>query len=110
MSDDAMFSHPVVLKIREGTKNSGDDLCRTCKFSHRFAAARSNRETVLCTRHYDTPIRITEPIANCNKYRHANEPDLYDMKEIAWEINLNKGGTIGFMSPEQIKKREDRGV
>jgi hypothetical protein len=104
------MTHPVynssaAIKIQGGTgKLTNSSLCRSCSFGHIFSTHEG--EVVRCHVVSFNVVRMTKDVLECNQYRNAALPSLYQMEEIAWTLNTNKGGkTIGFEPPK--KKKDD---
>lgn len=96
----------VVLKVHNGTQNSGGSLCLTCRNALHIEASRSGAETLVCLATPPPGIRITEPVGRCTGYLDRSKPTLWDMQQIAWQLMTDKGGRkIGFCSPEEMQRR-----
>lgn len=106
MDDD--FVGTLKFKIKDGTTNSSKDLCQTC--SNRFirrGAIGSGEDLKMCKAFRD-PQPVYGAIAECSGYFPANEPDLWNLKEIAWKIDTDKKtGKVGFISPKDWKRNSD---
>jgi hypothetical protein len=103
-----IFSNSLVLKVLGGTVSSMENMCATCRNASIRVGAYSGRKTVSCLADYYHPIELREPVAQCNRYIDSRRPTIEQMKEIAWELMTNKGGTkIGFRSPEE-RRQDDR--
>jgi hypothetical protein len=96
----------VVFKVENGTVNSSENLCATCRCATRRTGALSGRITFICEANYQNPVPLREPMARCNRYLDASRPSLQEMREIAWELATTKAGrAIGFISPEESARR-----
>lgn len=90
----------VQFKIVGGTPKLGKSLCATCK--HAVHAKGQNMEEVIRCRGGvfsaggDGPGFVPFRIAECSEYHPMNMPYLYEMKEIAWNIEARKRGQAGF--------------
>jgi hypothetical protein len=98
--------NPVVFKIHNGTRRSDTHLCRSCRWAVHMQSALSNKERILCNATHR--LEILEPVAHCSAYLDRTKPTLEEMQAIAWSLQTDKGGrTIGFMSPEDLRRRGD---
>jgi hypothetical protein len=53
--------------------------------------------------------RIRRPIITCTDHLEKNEPDLYDMKQIAWILTLRgKNKVAGFVRACDLSSKERR--
>lgn len=84
---------------------SSKSLCDTCTFSHITEGPRFKDKRVVCGCMHDYRKEIDFPVKKCNRYKQQNQMDLYEMKNIAHVIEQGKGGKIGFLSPEEARKR-----
>lgn len=106
---ESLYNHPVVVKIRDGTPRSDVNLCRTCRNCKITVGALTGKETYQCRVFYEFIENRREPAATCNRYDDKRQPSIDNMEEIAWTLHTDKGDRkVGFLSPEEIKKREDR--
>jgi hypothetical protein len=102
-----LFSNSLVLKVLGGTVTSTDNMCATCRNAMIRVGAYSGRKSVSCSADYYHPIELREPVAQCNRYVDSRRPTIEQMKEIAWELMTNKGGSkIGFRSPDERRQDE----
>lgn len=91
----------IRLKMKGATPGA-EDLCETCRHCFR-SRSRSGRDTVVCNAL--SPVRMEEPIAECNFYTDKRHPELWAMREIAWPLAVDKkGGIAGFKSPEEFER------
>lgn len=94
----------VQFKIVGGTPKLGKSLCATCK--HAVHAKGQNMEEVVRCRGgvfgsgSDGPSFVPFRIAECSEYHPLNMPYLYEMREIAWNIEARKRGQAGFKKEE----------
>ena len=46
---------------------------------------------------------LTGNVQFCNQYRHKDQPDKWDLEQIAWKIDPDKKkkGEIGFLPPSK---------
>jgi hypothetical protein len=104
-----LYNNPIVVKIMDGTPRSDVNLCRTCRNCKITVGALTGKETYTCRVFYERIEDRTEPASSCNKYDDKRQPSIENMEEIAWTLHADKGGRkVGFLSPEELKKKEDR--
>jgi hypothetical protein len=88
--------------IKDGTKNSDINLCKTCTRAVHVEGQRLDDAITFCN-YLDK--RITFKVSKCSMYRRMNDMDLYEMKTIAWLIDSKEGGKkIGFVPPNKFTK------
>lgn len=86
------------FKIVQGaTPTNGPSLCKTCKFSW-IVTGQNNEEVVTCEVTGD-PQRMRFKVSTCTKFAQFGVPSLYDMRQIAWNIEAKKRGPTGFGAP-----------
>ena len=108
---DNIYSNSLVLKIANGTPRSDENLCRTCRNCQISRGASSGRESYRCFANYNHPVMLREAMCRCSFYSDARRPTLDQMAQIAWSLMTDKGGrSIGFLSPEELREREQRGA
>lgn len=98
-------ANPIVLKIRNGTSRSDENLCVTCDRYIYRKEAQTGKEVRICQASYEVPMYLTGPVAVCNRYEDRRQPSLYDMRKIAWDVKATSSGKVlGFTPP---KKEDD---
>lgn len=85
-------------------KDTVNTLCSTCKYAH-IRKSRNNDVVIKCWR-FDE--RIKREVVDCTDYDHKNTPYIQDMVQIAWVINLDKPGKIGFVHYKDLSEAEKR--
>ena len=86
----------ININVSGGTAKNGENLCKTCR--HGISVEMANGRDVLRCQYMDK--RISSPVLRCNVYQNQNTPDIYSMKEIAWEIKADPKGKLGFSPPD----------
>lgn len=92
------MSHKI--KIRGGTTQGGQDLCRSCQSFAGFKTE-ANTEFKFC-RAFDREIKFK--VVECSSYHKYGETTLSDMRQIAWHITPEVKERIGFKEPEKVVK------
>ena len=89
-----------MARIRVEDKTNS--LCDTCKYATRTRNIAQNRVNIFCSQIRDRYGEGTYvyPKDECGFWRDRNFVDLYDMKQIAWVVNVDKKNQIGFKSPK----------
>jgi hypothetical protein len=90
-----------VIKIEGGTAKHGESLCETCSYASRREEEDGSR-VVHCS--YFCRF-IYKKVLRCNRYRHANHPELYELKQIAWILTPGKPN-IGFKRYGDLSSEE----
>ena len=102
------YSNPVVIKIQGGGTVQGSvDLCASCRFCLRRRSAITGRQETRCDALPQCPVIRTQ-IAECNRYVEQGKLTLHEMVEVAWIVE-SRGKHIGFLSPEELERRRNRG-
>lgn len=95
------------IKVKDGTPlHGGKGLCHSCKHSHVFRAAAESDVFVRCQVSYEQNFFVTKPIVSCSEYANKLDKSEYEMKEIAWVLETKNGKPIGFISPNEARKKE----
>lgn len=85
-------------------KDNINSLCVTCKSAH-LRKSKNNDITIKCWA-FDTFIK--EEVVECNDYNHKNNADVQEMVQIAWVINTDKPGKIGFVHYRDLSQEDKR--
>ena len=89
----------VSIKVLNGTPESGETLCRSCRYVHRQQGYRYSEEVIHCD--YSSPMRrILFNVRACTEYADRNHPTRYDMEKVAWVLEIKGGKPIGFTPPQ----------
>lgn len=94
------------IRIEDKTNS----LCDTCKYATRVKHVGQNRVYIYCSqfRNMDGGSYVY-PRDECGSYRDRNFVDLYDMKQVAWVVNVDKKNQIGFVTPKDCEKSDRYG-
>lgn len=104
---DDLWQNPVVMKVHGGTLPSTTNLCLTCSHAHHIQSGRSGHEVIRCMASHPA-LTLREPVARCTQYYDKTKPSLQAMQEVAWIVMTDKGGRkLGFLSPEEIRGRDN---
>lgn len=97
-----------MIKVNRGTVTHGKHLCLTCANSMRNQNDRGN-ENVFCNMF---SCRIASKIVECNQYRDKNQPDIWELRQIAWVITGDTKIKPGFVRyrdmPDDEQSKIDR--
>lgn len=98
----------IRIKIEDGTKSDGPILCKSC----RNGMVRSNdggKQQVICTYNgYNESSVVPFKVVQCNRYFNRSEISLGDMEEVAWRVVPKKGGSPGFVNPQEFVRIQER--
>lgn len=89
----------ININVNGGTAKNGENLCKTCR--HSVVMELANGATVQRCQYIDKQMR--QAVLRCNQYQNQNTPDIFSMKEIAWEIKADPKGKLGFTPPDPKK-------
>jgi hypothetical protein len=91
----------ISLKIHQGTgKLTGKSLCLSCSHAHNFTDRMGEHAVCTAVRGYHVRGKVHE----CNLYTDAALPSLWDLRNIAWTLEVDKNTRkAGFQPP----KRDD---
>jgi len=101
----------VTIKIKAGTPEGYESLCRTCTRGHVISGFRATEEEVFCRTFYiEREIRF--PVRECTFYEDRRLASKEDMEEIAWRLRSTTGKptrNVGFVSGSDLRelKSED---
>lgn len=85
------------VRIREGV-SAGK--CGTCEHARITTTLHTGAERVLCEENHP-PTYVVEPLASCTDYQAKGELSKYDMEKIAWIVERQSNGKIGFVRPRK---------
>jgi hypothetical protein len=78
----------ISIKIKGGTLEEGESLCRTCRNAHIQKGFRESEETIICACY--TPLRqILFKVAECTDYADRTVPYRSEMEKMALLINVD---------------------
>lgn len=96
----------VTIKVKGGTPEGCESLCRTCSYGHVIKGFRASEEEVYC-RYFYLEREIHFPVSQCTFYEDRRLASKREMEEIAWILRTDMPRRrVGFISPEQIRKIE----
>ncbi len=64
-------------------------------------------EKTLCHALAETAMRV-DHVSQCSRYDDRRIPARWDMEQIAWILSTSPGRKMGFLSPAEIAKRDDK--
>jgi len=87
------------IKIRGGTSQTKDDLCRTCTH-RRYVKGFNNIEIKDCNaNHFADDSGWPFEVSECSQYMNSSYIPLYELREIAWHITPEHRERAGFQNP-----------
>ena len=95
------------LKVLNGTRSStAPRLCDTCQSGLVRKGGAESDERIYCL---ITERNLNTRVVECNRYVDRAQPSLWEMKQIAWVLNVDsKREAIGFVrAKEWERKHED---
>ena len=96
----------VTIKVKGGTPQGSDTLCRTCSYGHTIKGFRATEEEVYC-RYFYLEREIHFSVSACTFYEDRRLASKREMEEIAWILRTDMPRRrVGFISPEQLRKLE----
>ena len=96
----------VTIKVKGGTPQGSDTLCRTCSRAHIIKGFRATEEEVFC-RHFYIEREIRFPVSECSWYEDQRLASKTEMEEIAWFLTTRKPGrSVGFVSAAKLREME----
>ena len=96
----------VTIKVKGGTPQGSDALCRTCSYGHIIKGFRATEEEVFC-RYFYLEREIHFPVSECTFYEDRRLASKREMEEIAWILRTDMPRRrVGFISPEQLRELE----
>lgn len=96
----------VTIKVKGGTPEGSESLCRTCRWAHIVKGFSASQEQIRCCwLAHNPPVQF--PVSQCSSYDDKRLPSKCDMEKIAWVLLTKKAGrTIGFVSAKQFRQIE----
>lgn len=93
----------VTIKVKGGTPQGSDTLCRTCSYGHIIKGFRATEEEVFC-RYFYLEREIHFPVSECTFYEDRRLASKREMEEIAWILRTDMPRRrVGFISPKQLR-------
>ena len=78
-------------------------MCSKCRNSQIIEGNNIKQTIVLC--HYYDRMVVPFEVKECNRYSSVLEKDEYELGKIAWILEVKKGKPVGFISPDEVKKK-----
>jgi hypothetical protein len=98
----------VTIRVKGGTPEGCESLCRTCTRGHIITGFRATEEEVFCRTFYiEREIRF--PVRECTFYEDKRLASKEDMEEIAWRLRsttTKPNQSLGFVSAAQLQETE----
>jgi hypothetical protein len=94
------------IDVDGGTAKGGTNLCLTCT----WAKIREAQDGKLWIRCAEFEAWVTTNTYRCNAYRHKNQPDIYNLKEVAWIVTPDPKGKVGFRPFKDLSDDEKHKV
>jgi len=96
----------VTIKVKGGTPEGSESLCRTCSRAHIIKGFRASEEEVFC-RYFYIERKIRFPVSECSFYEDKRLASKEEMEQIAWILRTDTPRRrVGFVSPEQLREIE----
>src|SRR5215472_7279353 len=96
----------VSIKVKGGTPQGCESLCRTCSHGHIIKGFCASQEEVFC-RFFYIEREIRFPVMECTFYEDRRLASKKEMEEIAWILRTDMPRRrVGFISPEQLREIE----
>jgi hypothetical protein len=91
----------VSIKVKGGTPQGCESLCRTCSHGHIIKGFCASQEEVFC-RFFYIEREIRFPVMECTFYEDRRLASKKEMEDIAWILRTDMPRRrVGFISPEQ---------
>ena len=95
----------LTLRIKGGTLQEGESLCRTCRWVHMQKGFRESEETIFCD--YGPLRRIHFKVAECTDYIDRTVPTRCEMEKIALLIKVEPArNRAGFSTEAGLRGQE----
>jgi hypothetical protein len=100
----------ITLKIKGGTLEEGESLCRSCRNAHIQKGFRESEETVFCS--FGQFRAIPFKVADCTDYANRNVPFRWELERMALLLNVEParkktGFKTGFAAEAEEEEEED---
>jgi hypothetical protein len=82
------------ISVRNGTTVGQQSLCRTCRHAHIQVGYADSEEEVRCGYLFEQPRLVSFAVSQCTDFLDKLTPTLYEMKKMAFVIDVKKGKTI----------------
>lgn len=87
-------------RVIGGTPKGTKSLCVTCRAAHHVSGL--NLQQVVYCQKLSPSARITFPVETCSGYDDKRNPALYQMEEIAWQVQSRSRGSVGFAGDRDL--------
>ena len=88
----------VNIKVMNGAR-AEKRLCDTCSAGIVMRGASANEESIFCE---EMERMVAIHVVECNRYKEGGVPSLWDLREIAWVLNVDsRRRKIGFLNAEK---------
>jgi len=85
-------------KVYGGTPVGSESRCDSCLHARIIQGYSESERIVMCGR-FEQPLRIDFKVAHCSEYEDRRLPELWEMRQIAWELRTKSAGkTTGFVT------------
>jgi hypothetical protein len=103
----------LTVRIKSGTLEEGESLCRSCRNAHIQRGFRESEEAIFCNFGPLRPVRFK--VAECTDYANRTVPYRWELEEMALRINVNparkltgfRTGGAGFASEDEDEDDAD---
>jgi len=96
----------VTIKVKGGTPQGCESLCRTCSHGHIIKGFCATQEEAFC-RYFYLEREIHFPVSACTFYEDRRLASKKEMEDIAWILRTDMPRRrVGFISPEQFREVE----
>ena len=96
----------VAIKVKGGTPEGFESLCKTCTQGHIITGFRANEVEVHCRTFYiEREIRF--PVRECTFYEDKRLAKKHEMEEIAWHLRSTNGKpmrNVGFAGSANVQE------
>jgi len=94
------------LKVLQGTRSShAPRLCDTCHSGVVRRGAAESDEQIYCT---VTEREVRTRVVECSRYTDRTRPSLWDLRQIAWVLNVDsKRQRIGFVKAQEWEREHE---
>lgn len=90
----------------DGGTPKGEPLCRTCRNAMYVRGKAESQLIVICSGVYNRPLKLQWEAIECGEYDDKRKVYKSDLEKIAWIINPNATGKIGFTKPGTPEHRK----
>lgn len=102
---DNIYASSVAQRVQDGTVYGGSDMCASCRHALRRKAALTGFNETRCGALQNAPL-VPAKLAQCSAYLEKGRMTLGEMQEAAWIIESKNGKHIGFLTPEELRRRQ----